>query len=72
VLVAPRPTNLRDIGDAWLSAALGGGIRNRSGDRYKPSTLRGYEQALREYIYPGLATAKLQDVRAGDVQHLVD
>jgi integrase len=72
VLVAPRPTKLRDIGDAWLSAALGGGIRNRSGDRYKPSTLRGYEQALCEYIYPELGTAKLQDVRAGDVQHLVD
>jgi len=69
--VAPRPTKLREIGDAWLSAALGGGI-NRSGDRYKPSTLRGYEQALREYIYPELGAAKLQDVRAGDVQHLVD
>jgi integrase len=72
VLVAPRPTKLREIGDAWLSAAVGGGIRNRSGDRYKPSTLRGYEQALREYIYPELGAAKLQDVRAGDVQHLVD
>jgi len=72
VLVAPRPTKLQEIGDAWLSAALGGGIRNRSGDRYKPSTLRGYEQALREYIYPELGMAKLQDVRAGDVQHLVD
>jgi integrase len=54
------------------SAALGGGVRNRSSDRYKPSTLRGYGQAQREYIYPELGTAKLQDVRAGDVQRLVD
>jgi integrase len=72
VLVASRPTKLHEIGDAWLSAGLGGGIRHRSGDRYKPCTLRGHEQALREYIYPELGTAKLQDVRAGDVQRLVD
>lgn len=72
VLVAPRPTRLQDLGDAWLAAAMDGGIRNRSGDRYKPSTLRGYEQALREYVYPALGAAKLQDVRAGDVQRLVD
>ena len=72
MMVAPRPTKLQEIGDAWLSAALGGGIRNRSGDRYKPSTLRGYEQALREYVYPELGSAKLQDVSAGDVQRLVD
>ncbi len=72
VLVAPRPVRLKDVGDAWLAAALDGGIRNRSGDRYKPSTLRGYEQALREYVYPALGSAKVQDVRAGDVQRLVD
>jgi integrase len=72
VLVAPRPTRLHELGDAWLQAASDGGIRNRSGDRYKQSTLRGYEQALREYVYPALGAAKLQDVRAGDVQRLVD
>jgi integrase len=72
VLVAPRPVRLQEVGDAWLGAAIDGGIRNRSGDRYKPSTLRGYEQALREYVYPALGAAKLQDVRAGDVQRLVD
>src|ERR1019366_5231010 len=29
-------------------------------------------QALREHVYPELGSAKLQDVRAGDVQRLVD
>lgn len=72
VLVAPKPTRLQDLGNVWLAAATDGGIRNRSGDRYKPSTLRGYEQALREHVYPALGAAKLQDVRAGDVQRLVD
>lgn len=72
VLVAPRPIRLHDLGEVWLAAATDGGIRNRPGDRYKPSTLRGYEQALREYVYPALGSAKLQDVRAGDVQRLVD
>ena len=55
-----------------MEAAEDGRIRNRSGDRYKPSTLRGYEQALREYVYPTLGGAKLQNIRPGDVQRLAD
>ena len=72
VLVAPKPTTLRELGELWLESARGGGIRNRSGDRYKPSTLRGYEQALRQYVYPALGSAKLQNIRPGDVQRLAD
>jgi integrase len=72
VLVAPKPTTLRELGEVWLDAAQAGRIRNRSGDRYKPSTLRGYEQALREYIYPALGGAKLQNIRPADVQRLAD
>lgn len=72
VLVAPKPTTLRELGDLWLESARGGRIRNRSGDRYKPSTLRGYEQALRQYVYPALGSAKLQNIRPGDVQRLAD
>ena len=41
VLVAARPTTLREFADAWLDGARDGSIRNRSGDRYKPSTIRG-------------------------------
>ncbi len=71
-IVAPKPTTLRQLGDRWLEDAEHGHARNRSGDRYKPSTLRGYEQALREYIYPDLGGMKLQDLRGSDVQRLAD
>jgi integrase len=70
--VASRPTVLREFAEAWLVGARDGSIRNRSGDRYKPSTIRGYEQALREYVLPEIGAAKLQDLRRQDVQRLAD
>ncbi|MGH2857537.1 MAG: tyrosine-type recombinase/integrase [Solirubrobacteraceae bacterium] len=72
VLVAARPVVLREFAEAWLSGAKDGSIRNRSGDRYKPSSIRGYEQALREYILRDFGAAKLNDLRRQDVQRLVD
>jgi len=72
VLVAARPVVLREFAAAWLEGARDGSIRNRSGDRYKPSTIRGYEQALREYLLPDLGAAKLNDLRRQDIQRLVD
>jgi integrase len=72
VLVAPTPTTLREFTEAWLAGAEDGSIRNRSGDRYKPSTLRGYEQAMREYVLPELGGAKLHALRRQDIQRLAD
>jgi integrase len=72
VLVAARPTTLREFADAWLDGARDGSIRNRSGDRYKPSTIRGYEQGLREYVQPEIGAAKLQELRRQDIQRLAD
>jgi hypothetical protein len=39
---------------AWLAGAADGSIRDRSGDVYKPSFVRGYEQALRLRVLPVL------------------
>jgi len=72
VLVAARPTVLREFADAWLAGVRDGSIRNRSGDRYKPSTIRGYEQGLREYVTPEIGAAKLQELRRQDIQRLAD
>ena len=58
--------------DEWLSAAQAGLVRNRSGDPYKPSALRGYEQSLRTRLLPALGGAKLSDIRRSDVQRLVN
>jgi hypothetical protein len=50
---------LRQAADEWLAAAEAGLIRNRSGDPYKPSALRGYEHSPRARIVPALGGAKL-------------
>jgi integrase len=71
VRASGAPT-LHEAATEWLQGAREGSIRNRSGDRYKPSALRGYEQALRDRILPDLGGAKLSDIRRSDVQRLVN
>ena len=72
VLRAPRPVTVRDVADQWLADAGAGLVRNRSGDPYKPSALRGYEQALRTHLLPSIGGARLDDVRRPDLQALAD
>ncbi|WP_169542086.1 tyrosine-type recombinase/integrase [Solirubrobacter soli] len=60
------------MGDRWIRDAKAGTVRNRSGDLYKPSVLRGYEQALRDRIYPDLGGAKVSEITRQDVQAVVD
>src|SRR2546421_439228 len=43
---APSNVTLAEAAEAWLDAAKAGVIRTRSGEVYKPSALRSYEQAL--------------------------
>lgn len=69
---APTSTTLREAAEAWLDGARDGSIRTRSGDAYKPSALRGYEQALRTRVLPDLGAAKLSDIERADVQDLAD
>ncbi len=47
VIRAPTRTTLDQEAESWLALAKGGTIRTRSGDTYKPSALRSYEQSLR-------------------------
>jgi integrase len=46
-LRAPSPITFAEAAEQWLAGMRGGSIRTRSGDPYKPSTIRSYEQALR-------------------------
>jgi integrase len=61
---------LRDAAERWLADAASGVVRTRSGDRYKPATLRGYEQALRSRIVPELGHLRLSEVRRGALGRL--
>src|SRR4051794_34131376 len=69
---APTRTTLSEAAEGWLAAAGAGVVRTRSGDPYKPSALRGYEQALRTRLLPELGQLRLSAVTRSAVQELVD
>ncbi len=69
---APTATTLRQSADAWVDGARDGSIRTRSGDRYKPSAIRGYDASLRIHVLPELGGARLSDVTRADIQDLAD
>jgi len=69
---APTQTTLRAAWDAWLAGAKDGTVRTRSGDEYKPSALRGYEQAMRLRVLPDLGALKLSEVTRVALQDIAD
>jgi integrase len=69
---APTKVTLREAADAWLEGARDGTIRNRRGDRFKPSTLRAYGQSLRDHVVLDLGAARLSEIRRVDMQDLAD
>ena len=70
-LRAPSAITVAEAAGSWLELAERGAIRTRSGDRYKPSALRGYEQALRIRLLPPLGAQKLAEITRADLQRLV-
>src|SRR3954452_14676921 len=69
---AAAPLTVAAAAEAWLKGARAGSIRNRSGDEYKPSSIRGYEEALRIRVLPELGTRRLDTITRSDLQGLVD
>ena len=75
---APRPAAGVDsptVGQAaeeWIEGARTGAVVDRSGRRYKASTVRGYEQSLRDRIIPALGAYRLSELRRTEVQALAD
>ena len=69
---APTRTTLAEAASEWLAGAESGVIRTRSGTPYKPSALRGYEQALRTKVVPELGHLRLSSVSRPAIQDLVD
>ena len=69
---APTPTTIAEAAEAWLGAAKAGVIRTRSGDPYKPSALRSYEQVLRATVLPELGHLRLSALTRNALQDLVD
>lgn len=71
-LRAPTQTTLDQAAGEFLAGARDGSIPNRSGHRYKPATIRGYERCLRERVLPTLGHMRLTDIARADVQDLAD
>jgi integrase len=69
---APAATTVREAAEELIEGMRSGRVRTRSGDRYKPSAIRGYEGALRDRIVPILGGKRLGDVQRRDVQRIVD
>ena len=69
---AQPKTTMRHACDAWIADARRGIVRTKSGDPFKPSTIRAYDQALRLRVYPTLADVPFYRVRRVHLQDLVD
>jgi integrase len=74
---ASSAVTFAEAADQWLAGARAGSVRTRSGDAYKPSTIRSYERALRGgALSPGLLREfgrfRLSDLSLDDVQAFAD
>jgi integrase len=71
-LRAPKPTTLREAWESWHAGAQAGTIRSRSGEVYKPSSLRSYEKAMRLRVLEPLGAVRLADITRPDLQEFAD
>lgn len=62
---------LREAWNGWYEGARHGGNLNRGGEAYKPSALRGYEQAMRLRVLPELGGMRLREISRTDLQKFV-
>jgi len=71
-LSADRGPTLKQAADDWMAAARAGIVRNRSGNIYKPSAIRGYNQALRLHVLDELGHERLRELTLPRLQRFVD
>lgn len=68
----PTRVTLGDAAEDFLAGARAGTVLSRKGERYSPSTVRGYDGDLRLHVLPSLGSKRLSEIKRGDVQRLVD
>jgi integrase len=66
------PTTIREAAIALMAGIRSGAIRTRSGDEYKPSARRNYDEALKRRVLPLMGHMLIVEVTRGDVQRFVD
>ena len=70
-LRAPARITLDDAAAQFLKLAESGAIRTRSGDHYKPGTIRSYATSLKLHVLPRMGATRLSEVTRGQLQRLV-
>jgi integrase len=63
---------IAEAAQAWLDGARAGQVRNRSGDPYKPSAIRAYEQNLRLRVRPVFGERRIGQIKRVELQRFVD
>jgi integrase len=71
-LKAPTRTTVQEAADELIAGMESGAVLDRGGTPYKPSTVRGYRQSLRDYIVPEVGHVRLSQLERQRVQALVD
>ena len=72
VRVSGTNQTLHEAAEALIAGMESGGIRTPAGDVYRPSVIRGYRQALRDYLLRDLGALKLSRIERRHVQRIVD
>lgn len=70
--VSTRGPKVKDAFGTVLAGMEAGTVLDRSGRRYKPSTIRGYRRDARNYLIPKLGHLRVEEVRRGDIQRVID
>jgi integrase len=71
-VVAPSRVRLDAAAAEFLDGIKTGRIKTRSGQPYKPSTIRSYEQSLNLYVLDDFGARPVGGITPGDVQGLVE
>ena len=70
-LRTPKRVTIEQAWKVWKQGAEGGSVRNRSGDRFKSSAIRGYDQGMRLRVLPEFASVRLADLDRVQLQRFV-
>jgi integrase len=68
----PSKLTVQEAAEDLLARMKDGRALTRSGNRYKPSVIRGQERLLKRHVFPELGHVRLVNLRRRDVQDLVD
>ena len=56
---AAAPVTVREAAEELIAGMRSGAVRTRSGDRYKPSAVRAYDESLRLHVLGPLGAMRL-------------